>query len=53
MGASWSSYWYNGEVYSNDIERGLDIIRLVGKARQGAGKGLPFANPQTQMDVID
>jgi len=52
-GASWSSYWYNGEVYSNDIERGLDIIRLTGKARQGAGKGLPFANPQTQMNVID
>lgn len=53
MGASWSSYWYNGEVYSNDIERGLDIIRLVGKPRAGNGTGLPFANPQTQMDVID
>jgi LVIVD repeat len=52
-GASWSSYWYNGEIYSNDIERGLDVFRLTGRSRSGAGAGLPFDNPQTQMNVID
>ena len=49
-GASWSSY---GEIYSNDIERGLDVFRLTGRSRAGAGAGLPFDNPQTQMNLID
>jgi hypothetical protein len=26
---SWSAYWYNGLIYSNEIQRGLDVIRLV------------------------
>jgi hypothetical protein len=52
-GASWSSYWYNGEIYSNDIERGLDVFRLTGRSRSGAGDGFEFDNPQTQMELID
>jgi hypothetical protein len=26
---SWSSYWYNGHIYSSDLSRGLDIFDLL------------------------
>jgi len=26
---AWSSYWYNGKIYTNDIIRGLDVFDLV------------------------
>jgi hypothetical protein len=29
MGGSWSVYWYNGEIVSSEIARGLDIFELV------------------------
>lgn len=48
---AWSSYWYNGHVYTNDILRGLDIFLLSDKARATAKK-LPYLNPQTQESVI-
>lgn len=48
---TWSSYWYNGRIYANDILRGLDIFLLSDKARAGARK-LPYLNPQTQESVI-
>jgi hypothetical protein len=25
---SWSAYWYNGYVYSSEIERGLDVLEM-------------------------
>jgi hypothetical protein len=28
-GGSWSVYWYNGEIVSSEIARGLDIFELV------------------------
>lgn len=28
LGGSWSSYWYNGRIYSSDITRGLDVFTL-------------------------
>ncbi|MQA60486.1 MAG: hypothetical protein GEU86_03125 [Actinophytocola sp.] len=49
---AWSSYWYNGRVFANDITRGLDIFLLSDKARAGAMM-LPFLNPQTQMSAIN
>ncbi|HVM36376.1 MAG TPA: hypothetical protein VM784_13680 [Actinomycetota bacterium] len=48
---TWSSYWYNGFIYANDIARGLDIMLLSDSARAGARK-LPMLNPQTQIDLI-
>ncbi|MGW6878034.1 LVIVD repeat-containing protein [Streptomyces xanthophaeus] len=27
-GGSWSAYYYNGHIYSNDIAKGLDVLRL-------------------------
>jgi len=50
-GNTWSSYWYNGRIYANDIARGLDIFLLSDKARAGARK-LPYLNPQTQESVL-
>jgi hypothetical protein len=29
MGGSWSSYWYNGNIVSSEIARGLDIFALT------------------------
>jgi hypothetical protein len=28
-GGSWSAYWYNGYIYSSEIERGLDVLELL------------------------
>jgi hypothetical protein len=28
VGGSWSAYWYNGFVYSNDIQKGLDVLEV-------------------------
>ena len=28
-GGAWSSYWYNGRIYSAEIARGLDILELI------------------------
>lgn len=31
---SWSSYWHDGLIYVNDLERGIDVLRVKGlKAR--------------------
>ncbi len=29
MGGSWSAYWYNGQIVSSEIARGLDVAELV------------------------
>ena len=28
IGGSWSAYWYNGFIYSSDIQKGLDVLEL-------------------------
>jgi hypothetical protein len=50
-GNTWSSYWYNGFIYANDILRGVDTFLLTDRARSGDRK-LPYLNPQTQETVI-
>ena len=48
-GGTWSSYFYNGFVYSNDIQQGLDVLRISDRAAAKAnGVKLPYLNPQTQ-----
>ncbi|HEX8630446.1 MAG TPA: hypothetical protein VF755_19980 [Catenuloplanes sp.] len=27
-GGSWSAYWYNGFIFSNDIQKGIDVLEL-------------------------
>ena len=43
----WSSYWYNGYIYANDIERGIDVFSFSSPVVKGATI-LPHLNPQTQ-----
>ena len=42
LGGSWSAYWYNGYVYSSDILKGLDVIKVTGL------EGVPSANSVKQ-----
>jgi hypothetical protein len=44
---TWSSYWYNGKIYANDITRGLDVFDL---ALPKTPYGYPWThlNAQTQ-----
>ncbi|OZM71582.1 hypothetical protein CFN78_18795 [Amycolatopsis antarctica] len=48
-GGSWSSYYYNGHIYSSDIQKGLDVVDLQ-DPRTDAAKKVEFDefNPQTQ-----
>jgi hypothetical protein len=48
---TWSSYWYNGHVYTNDTGRGFDVMLFADPARAHA-KRLPYLNPQTQENLI-
>jgi hypothetical protein len=45
---TWSAYWYNGHVFTNDGGRGVDILKVRDRAVKGA-RTLRFSNPQTQM----
>ncbi len=29
VGGSWGAYWYNGQIYSSELSRGLDVLELV------------------------
>lgn len=49
---TWSSYWYNGFIVTNDIQRGVDVMLLSDNARAGAAKERPSMNPQTQERLI-
>ncbi len=48
-GSSWSAYYYNGHVYSSDMRRGLDVLKLT-DPRLRAAERVTFDefNPQTQ-----
>ncbi|GHD26371.1 hypothetical protein GCM10007147_24260 [Nocardiopsis kunsanensis] len=37
MAGSWSAYYYNGHVYSSDIQHGLDVLRLTDERTLGPG----------------
>ncbi|AUS79626.1 hypothetical protein C1701_16135 [Actinoalloteichus sp. AHMU CJ021] len=48
-GGSWSAYYYNGYIYSNGMQRGLDVVELD-DPRTNTAKRVTFDefNPQTQ-----
>jgi hypothetical protein len=48
IAGAWSSYWYNGKIYTNEIQRGFDVLNLTGPARAKPGGKLPYLNAQTQ-----
>jgi hypothetical protein len=37
VGGSWSAYWYNGKIYSSDIQKGLDVLEVKDWRLFGAG----------------
>ncbi len=48
LGGSWSAYYYNGYVYSSDIQKGLDVLKLTGSLASADGVKLRVLNAQTQ-----
>ena len=59
LGGVWSSYWYNGLLYSSEIGRGLDVLRLTptdqltqNEIDAAATVRLERFNPQTQPRVV-
>ncbi|GIF15432.1 LVIVD repeat-containing protein [Actinoplanes teichomyceticus] len=51
FGGSWSAYWYNGHIYSSDIQKGLDVLKVDDRRLRGAAhfRARQF-NAQTQDD---
>ncbi len=51
---TWSSYFYNGNLFANDINRGVDIFGLTGTpaTRVASARTLDHLNPQTQECLI-
>ena len=48
-GGSWSAYWYNGFIYSNDIAKGLDVLELRDwRTLTAKFNRIPLLNTQTQ-----
>jgi len=49
VGGSWSAYWYNGYIYSNDIQKGFDVLEVSDRRIDKAEKKRTWQfNPQTQ-----
>ncbi|MGH3387400.1 MAG: LVIVD repeat-containing protein [Actinomadura sp.] len=46
-GGSWSAYYYNGFVYSNDIQKGLDVLEIRDK-RTDPGRSWRFKELNVQ-----
>jgi hypothetical protein len=49
LGGSWSAYWYNGYIYSNDIQQGFDVFDVRDPRIADAKKvRMDVFNPQSQ-----
>lgn len=49
LGGSWSAYYYDGRIFSNDIQQGFDVLSLRGSAfSQARLVELDRLNPQAQ-----
>ena len=50
----WSAYYYNGHIYSNDIAKGFDVLRLDDRRTDPAKRvRMDELNVQTQPDYFD
>jgi hypothetical protein len=49
-GESWSSYWYNGRIYANDMARGQDVFNII-TPWTPYGLHWTHLNAQTQEDL--
>ncbi|MGH8969179.1 MAG: LVIVD repeat-containing protein [Actinomycetes bacterium] len=48
LGGSWSAYWYNGYIYSNDIQKGFDVFQLTGDGDLGSAQGIRLGELNVQ-----
>jgi len=50
LGGSWSAYYYDGFIFSNDIQQGFDVFEIRDRrvANAKSGKYAEDFNPQTQ-----
>ena len=49
LGGAWSAYYYNGHIYSNDIQRGFDVFDLNDpRTNQARDVRMDELNPQSQ-----
>ncbi|MFP1624691.1 LVIVD repeat-containing protein [Streptomyces sp. 5K101] len=54
VAGSWSAYYYNGYIYSNDIAKGLDVLRIDDRRTDaGARVRMHELNVQTQPDYFE
>ncbi|MFF1691094.1 MULTISPECIES: LVIVD repeat-containing protein [unclassified Streptomyces] len=54
VGGSWSAYYYNGYIYSNDIAKGFDVLKLSDRRTDPADRvRVGELNVQTQPDYFD
>ncbi|MFF7816276.1 LVIVD repeat-containing protein [Streptomyces roseolus] len=54
IGGSWSAYYYNGHVYSNEIARGLDVLKISDRRTDPAKRiRMDELNVQTQPDYFE
>ncbi|MCP9993650.1 MULTISPECIES: LVIVD repeat-containing protein [Streptomyces] len=53
-GGSWSAYYYNGYIYSNDMAKGFDVLKIDDKRTDAARwVRMQELNVQTQPDYFD
>ncbi|MFJ5831924.1 LVIVD repeat-containing protein [Streptomyces sp. NPDC093089] len=53
-GGSWSAYYYNGYIYSNDMAKGFDVLKLSDPRTDPARRiRMDELNVQTQPDYFD
>ncbi|WP_320784066.1 hypothetical protein [Streptomyces sp. CRN 30] len=53
-GGSWSAYYYNGYIYSNDMAKGFDVLKLSDRRTDPAARvRTDELNVQTQPDYFD
>lgn len=55
LGGSWSAYWYNGFVYSSDITKGLDVLKITGHEGVSSAQRVKqnHFNAQTQYSLTE
>ncbi|MET9624139.1 MULTISPECIES: hypothetical protein [unclassified Streptomyces] len=53
-GGAWSAYYYNGYIYSNDIAKGFDVLKISDRRTDPAKRiRMDGLNVQTQPDYFD
>ena len=59
LGASWGAYWWNGRIYSSELDRGFDVLALEPSDQLSANEiaaaklvHLDEYNPQSQPKIV-